>query len=601
MARSTSLHYEIMKYYPVRRFDGGLNDQYSRNLLADNQAEDILNFDLTTRGSIKVRLGSVALHVSALTFLSAVLSAHPIFGPSAFYLSGGTAYVSATGVWTLSAVVSAASATYAPSAFVSIPPLSAYLSAGAIWPSGAGSTLSVIDTTARRIYLRVGPTSPIRGLTRYYNTSSTNQWVAFCSGRIHFGGSVLSSYLAQTFTVDSDMDFVTFKDTLLFYNGNEKYKSKLRSKTDSSSWAAAPVMDILKPWQDRLWCVPTASAYAVRFTSAIGSTEAWSAADYFIVGRQDGGNIVGLEVFQGSLIILKTTGIYVMVGTHPDNYQLEQMTDKGCVAKGSIVVGDTGIIYLSSDGVRLFDGITSHMLSETEDYWLNIVGVMNTARLSRIRAKYHDRKYILGYDDSGAGETLNNNAWVYNFRTNSWTKYSLRGNGMYKTLGADEDSDLYIGSSVSGIVFRLFSGTTDYASGPAAMSAAISALYKTKAFDMSDQRRDRINEEKQFLKVSVQGSMDAGSIRMNSQVDSGDGPAQADILEYEGSGGFLLDTDVLDVGVLGSGSNRFSHEHDMDVGMAGKTMTLELTARDLAQSAEIDAIVIGYRDKGQRG
>jgi hypothetical protein len=519
-----------------------------------------------------VRLGSTALNTSALKVLSARTSAtFSAYGPSAFYVSGGVAYAG-TSAGTSAVVTSANSATLW------------------IYPSAAASC-----------YVQSGATAAIRGLTRYYNTSGTNPWVACCSGRIHFGTTSLSSYLTQTFTVDADMEFVTYKDTLLLYNGNERYKTTLSSASDATNWTTAPIMDVLRPWQDRLWCVPTASAYVIRHTSAVGSTEAWSAADYFMVGRQDGGDIVGLEVFQGNLIIFKTTSIYVLVGTAPENYQLEKMTNKGCIAKGSIVVGDTGIIYLSDDGVRLFDGMQSHLISESDDYWLDIVAVMNTARLSRVRGAYHDRKYILAYDDTSASEVLNNYAWVYNFRTNSWTRYSLKANSFFKTPGADEDANLYFGSSVSGVVFKMFSGTTDYASGPAAMSAVISATYKTKAYDLSDKYKDRSNEEKQFLKLSVQGSMNAGAVMVTSEVDSGDGASQTDILPYEGSGGFMLDESILDVDWLGSGSNRFSHENDLGLELEGKTIGLEFKAQDAVQSAEIDTITIGFRDKGNRG
>ena len=161
----------------------------------------------------------------------------------------------------------------------------------------------------------------------------------------------------------------------------------------------------------------------------------------------------------------------------------------------------------------------------------------------------------------------------------------------------------------------MFAGTVDY-SGAAttsasniavggtsayAMSAVIDATYKTKAFDMSTQNTDRINVEKQFLKTSVQGSMTTGSIGMKSEVDSGGGSIQVDTLNSEAEPGFILDTSVLDVDSLGSGVDFFSHEIEMGVEMAGKTLGFEFTAKDLAQAAEIDSLVIGYRDKWNRG
>lgn len=525
MARSATLRREIMKYYTIRQFDGGLNNAFADHMLLDNQASAIINFDLTTRGSIKVRNGFTRLNVSALV-------------PSA----------------------------------------------------GAMSATS----------------SPIRGLTRFYNTSATNLWVACCSGRIHYGTATLSSYLTQTVTVDADMQFEIFKDTLLMFNGVDKYKSKMRAVGDISAWTNAPATSIVKAYQDRLWCVPTASAYAVRHTSAVGSIDGWSASDYFMVGRQDGGSIVALEVFHGNLIILKTTGIYVLVGTNPDNYQLDRMSKHGCIARRSVVVGDTGIIYLAPDGVRMFDGMTSTLLSETEQYKVKILSDINMNKVNNVAAAYFDRKYILAYDDVAAGVVRNNYAFVFNFLTGTWTKYTLPANMFFKTLGSNEALDLYFGSSVSGYVYKMFNGTTD--DNPVATAAArttsaraISASYKTKGFDFSGQYKELGATDKQFRKVIVNGSIASSFIEIFADIDRGRGTGRHWNVYSEAVATFILGQSLLGVDKLGAGIAAVTSEQSLPVNAQGKTISLKIQSKRKNQAAEINLVSFGYREKRVRG
>jgi hypothetical protein len=563
-----------MKFYSLRRFDGGLNNAFADHMLLDNQAADILNFDLTTRGNIRVRNGFSRLNTSALRDISARTSAtFSAYGPSAFYVSGGVAYVGT-------------------SAGTSATPTSATSASLWLFPSAAAS-----------FYVPVGGSKPVRGLTRFYNTSGTNPWVACCSGRVHFGTASLSSYLTQTFTVDADMEFTVFRDTLLIVNGVEKFKSRLRSASDSSAWANAPIMNTVISWQDRLWGVPTASAYVVRHTSAIGSTEGWDAASFFTVGKQDGGDILALAVLFGNLVILKTTGIYVLAGTTPENYQLDRMSQHGCISRRSVEVGDTGIIYLAPDGVRIFDGINSILLSETEQFKVKIIGDINMNKVNNAAGVYFDRKYILAYDDVGAGEVRNNRAFVFNFLTGTWTKYTLPANALFKTLGSNESLDLYFGSSVSGFVYKMFTGTTDDGVGATSATKAISANYKTKGFDFSDRFNDLATTEKQFRKVIVKGSVASSYIGVSAEVDAGAGITRSWSIDSQAIASFILGTDdaVLGISRLGGGIATLSNEQSLPVRAKGKTISLKITSNRKSQETEINAVSFGYRRRRVRG
>jgi WD40 repeat protein len=479
-------------------------------MVADHQATEILNFDLTTRGSLKTRNGYTKLNSSAM----------------------------------------AASA------------------------------------------------SPVRGLFRHYQSNGTAQWYAACSGKI-YRNDALSATLSGTYTVDADFDFLAYKDHLLGWNENDEPIKHLASGSSAaiSAWtpagASQPVDDAIV-WQERIWVVPSNSSWLTRHTSAVGILDGFAAADYLAVGRKDGGSIKKQAVLHGNLVLMKDTGIYVLTGSHPDNYQLDRMSRAGCISKGSVTVGDNGIIYLSHDGVRYFDGVQSVLLSDTADYKIDIVAAMNAGRRSKTVGAYFDMKYLLAYDDVASGSSVNNYMFVYNFMTRSWTKYDIKANVFVKTMGADETKALYCGHSVSGYVYRLFNGTSDD-------SVAISATYKTKAYNMSNRYQDLAAEDKQFLKFGIEGSLDQKEIEATIRVDEGNRYSGLYNFPAENISASLWDTMIWNGDVWSFESARLDQMEDLPVEAAGKTISIEIAANKLNQVAELDLVTIGYRPKGVRG
>jgi len=521
MAKARNLREEIMRFYTINRFDGGLNNRFASHMLKDNQASSIIDFDLTTRGSLKTRDGYSKLNASCI--------------PSA-----------------------ATSAAY----------------------------------------------KPIRGLYRHYDVDGTARWYAACSGRIHrSAGTHLSAVNSSAWTVNSWFDFESYKGQLFIYNDVDTSKRHTPSAgvAKVSAWNPATLgaLTCVRLWQDMLWVVPNSDQSKLHHPSAAGCTldASYLADDYLYVGRKDGGNIKRMEVLHGNLVVLKDTGIYVLTGTHPDNYQLDRMTKHGCTAKRSVVVGDKGIIYLAPDGVRIFDGMNSELLSETDDYWVDIIGAMNSTNVVNATATYFKRKYILAFDDSSTTTNYNNRAFVYNFLIRpygAWTKYRLPANAFAVTKGTGEAHDLYFGSAVSGFVYKMFDGATD-------AGTAVAPSFQSKAFDLSDQYHDRSFEDKQFRKVLVQGELEANEIFFTAKVDEGIGLTESFTHKYDRSGGFILGVDRLGTGRLVAPEPRFSTEHNLATRASGKNISIEIKATAGSHKTQIKSLAIGFRDKRVRG
>lgn len=508
-----TLRQEIIEYYTLRRFDGGINNLFSNEQVLPHQAVDIIDWDLDERGKIKVRKGYTKLNANIM--------------------------------------------------------------------SGFG---------------RAGY-QPVRGGTRFYHSNGATWTYAACSGRIRRGNN-LSAQLKATFTVDADFEFESYKDTVFIYNGTDEPKKHLPADGLSaiSAWqpcGAGVGVRIVKEWQDLLWVVPNTSAYVLRHPSAAGVIDGYATDDYLVVGRKDGGKIIALEVFQGNMIIMKDTGIYVMAGTSPDNYQVDLMSKNGCIARRSAVVGDAGIIYLSHDGVRIFDGIQSVLMNKNDTYSVDIIGALNANRKRYVAATYFDNKYIMSYDDSAAAENANNRCFVYNFVTGSWTKSRIGANCFVQTKGTTDTPALYFGHPVSGYVFKMFDGTNDN-------GVAISATYKTKDLDLSNERRDMAAVVKRFRNIVMQGELTTGNLEVLARVDGGNQATAIFKIFPEGASS-LWDTAIWDISNWSTENDKFSMQRNSPARFQGKTISFEINSKTLNQEAEVHSIAIGYRSMRVKG
>lgn len=102
------------------------------------------------------------------------------------------------------------------------------------------------------------------------------------------------------------------------------------------------------------------SAYGV----TLDTTCDWESTAYAEVHTNDGDFITGLEVLNDALIIFKQYSTWALMGSGPDDWQLLQIDPHGTLAPKSIAMGDGVIYYLAHDGVRVFDGSTSAVISD---------------------------------------------------------------------------------------------------------------------------------------------------------------------------------------------------------------------------------------------
>jgi len=215
----------------------------------------------------------------------------------------------------------------------------------------------------------------------------------------------------------------------------------------------------------------------------IRNPNSWLATSWIEVNYLDGQEITGLRVLQGYLYIFKTRSIFGLSFTGDADFPFilpgggQTGSSVGCVAPYSICDMEMGIIFVSYDGVYIFDGSTSYKLTDKiRDTFLGL----NTLRLNQCVTTVNRKKNMvyLSFPSS-----INNDVvLVWNFFLNSWSKYKGLAPASMATafIGGSDEQPLF--ADYDGFVYKMDEGTDDY---PLNVETAIDAYYYTnwKSFD----------------------------------------------------------------------------------------------------------------------
>ena len=144
---------------------------------------------------------------------------------------------------------------------------------------------------------------------------------------------------------------------------------------------------------------------------------------YADIGNLDGGDITGLVSFRGSLVIFKTTSIWVMNGDADEtNFVFfEAVPGKGCAAPRTIVAdGDDRILFLSACGLLSFDLSGVPKIPLSAPIAVDLDDLEYADRWDRFCAGIDlcEREYLLSVTIDGG--TTNTKTHAYSLDTGAW-------------------------------------------------------------------------------------------------------------------------------------------------------------------------------------
>jgi len=188
----------------------------------------------------------------------------------------------------------------------------------------------------------------------------------------------------------------------------------------------------------------------------------------------------------------------------------ERVLDMGCTAANTIVQVADDIIFLAPDGVRGLFRTQLDKLQTGQSFPLSWnlqdeFDSINFAQVDKACAVFFENKYIISVPTGTAN--YNNQCWAYYPGMKGWVIYDGWNISHFAKMRVGGQERLYGIDSVTGQVYRLFSGTTD-------SGTAIVFQEDSRSEDFGEPLKSKLGGE---FKVRAEGGN--GTLVMSAQID----------------------------------------------------------------------------------
>lgn len=124
------------------------------------------------------------------------------------------------------------------------------------------------------------------------------------------------------------------------------------------------------------------------YGTKVGIPDAWKELFSFPT------EIAAAATFGGYVVVLTQDGVYTVSGADPEGMaRHKSMSTQGCFHGRTVADGGAGLAYLSPDGVCLFDGVTSQVISEK-------LKRSTFTTMTGPKGAFHDGHYFLFFDSN---------------------------------------------------------------------------------------------------------------------------------------------------------------------------------------------------------
>ena len=144
--------------------------------------------------------------------------------------------------------------------------------------------------------------------------------------------------------------------------------------------------------------------------------------------------IVGMVAVSGGAVVCTEGEPYLMMGTSPDSYLLEQTgVQQACVSKRSIVGMDGFVLYASPDGLVMVNGSGAELISDElikPKQWRELI------KPNTIHAYQHEGEYIAFYGDT-SGNGNGTGGFIVNPKRRDIRFFDFYATAAYRDLKSD--------------------------------------------------------------------------------------------------------------------------------------------------------------------
>lgn len=238
-------------------------------------------------------------------------------------------------------------------------------------------------------------------------------------------------------------------------------QGQLNTSTTPSS-LIRPTPKYIENHSNRIWALSgnTLSFSALDTSITEEHFNDWDSANNagtIIIPSGNGDTGTGLYSFAGALYIFQKHAIWGLYGNSPANFELRNISNEtGLIDKRSLVEYDRVLIFLSTNGLQMFDGSNLRNLSNGK-----VNNLINSwASLTTPAAVLWQNKYVISYTPNGG--STNSEALFYDITRDKFGKLEDVYANAWSVWGGGSDSgEIYFGSSNQGTIYKWDAGGND--------------------------------------------------------------------------------------------------------------------------------------------
>lgn len=519
-------------------FEGGQVSGVTPNLIANNQASELINMTISPSGNLESRMGieSMSTNVSGG---SAVQGMHYMDTPSLERLlvaTNGTIYKSTssntfatTGGTVTNATVPVDFSQFNNRVYYTDGTSYLQFSNGTNDYRQGTSVLSITVTNDGSGYTGV-PTVTISAPNLAYGTTASAI------------ATVVSNKVSSV-TVTNAGSGYTSAPTVSFSGGG----GSNAAATASVSALAPQGLRLVRQFTNRLFAVGSGTERNTLYASDILDAEIWKTTNSIIVGGDDGEDIVAIQPFYDyEILVFKPNKIYLVTAdptaTTAAGWTVRLLNDKiGCVSGRSVNFVNKDVFFLANDGIR------SVARSVADDFYIvgtpisepvkNIIARINKNYVTLCNAAFYNNRYFLAIPLDTA--ITPNYILVYNALFNAfeglWSIAASRMTITNFSSGFDTNAlKLAIGSPTSRVGHYLgykdadtADATTDYVDYTSTGSYTSSVTSKAYEFDDRIAQKFGSHYEIEFYNsgstnasISMRRDTDGANVGIASSIDT---------------------------------------------------------------------------------
>jgi hypothetical protein len=476
-------------------FEGGQVSGITPNLIANNQASELVNMTIAPSGNLETRLGieTMSTNVSGGTnktvqgmfyFDTPSLERLVVATDAKLYYNTSASTFATTSGTMVDAVAQVEFAQLNNKLFFTDGTSNLQFTDGTTAYRQGTSVLSITVTNDGSAYTST-PTVTIAAPDLAYGTTASAT------------ASVVANKVSAITVTNAGSGYITAPAVTISGGGGSG-----ATATASISALAPSGFRLIKSFTNRLFAVGSGTNRNTLYASDILDTEVWKTTNSIIVGGDDGEDIVAIQPFYDyEVLVFKPSRIYLVAAdptaTTAAGWTVRLLNDKiGCVAGRSVSFVNKDVFFLSNDGIRTV------ARSVADDFYIvgtplsepikDIISRINRNYITTCNGAFHDNRYFLSVPLDTA--TAPNYVIVYNALFNSfeglWSFSAARmvftnfssgftTNGMKLAIGSTTGA---VGQSMEYKDELIVDPDTDYMDhGTAYESYAV-----TKAYDFDD-------------------------------------------------------------------------------------------------------------------